>query len=64
MEHIENDEQFQGLRVNKGTSEQPTVNPYLNNFKKFKRKTYTASEYVEGILKGNITILGAGCNPY
>ncbi|MBB4035203.1 LAO/AO transport system kinase [Dysgonomonas hofstadii] len=58
MEHIENDEQFQGLRVNKGTSEQPTVNPYLNNFKKFKRKTYTASEYVEGILKGNITILG------
>lgn len=58
MEHIENDEQFQGLRVNKGTSEQPTVNPYLNNFKKFKRKEYTVSEYVEGIIKGNITILG------
>jgi len=58
MEHIENDEQFQGLRVNKGTSEQPTVNPYLDTFKKFKRKIYTASEYVEGILKGNITILG------
>ncbi|MDH6308794.1 LAO/AO transport system kinase [Dysgonomonas sp. PFB1-18] len=58
MEHIENDEQFQGLRVNKGTTEQPTVNPYLDNFKKYKRKNYTASEYVEGILKGNITILG------
>ncbi|GAB6009019.1 methylmalonyl Co-A mutase-associated GTPase MeaB [Dysgonomonas reticulitermitis] len=58
MEHIENDDQFQGLRVNKGISEQPTVNPYLNNFKKFKRKVYTVSEYVEGILKGNITILG------
>lgn len=58
MEHIENDEQFQGLRVNKGISEQPTINPYLNNFKKFKRKVYTISEYVEGILKGNITILG------
>jgi len=58
MEHIENDEQFQSLRVNKGTSEQPTVNPYLGDFKKFKRKTYTVSEYVEGILKGNITILG------
>lgn len=58
MEHIENDDQFQGLRVNKGTTEQPTVNPYLNNFKKFKRKTYTPSEYVEGILKGNISILG------
>lgn len=58
MEHIENEEQFQGLRVNKGTSEQPSVNPYLNNFKKFKRKTYTITEYVEGILKGNISILG------
>lgn len=58
MEHIENEDQFQGLRVNKGTTEQPSVNPYLNSFKKFKRKTYTVSEYVEGILKGNISILG------
>ncbi len=58
MEHIENDNQFKGLRVNKGISEQPTINPYLNNFKKFKRKAYTVSEYVEGILKGNISILG------
>ncbi len=58
MEHIENDDQYQGLRVNKGISEQPTVNPYLDNYKKFKRKVYTVSEYVEGILKGNITILG------
>jgi LAO/AO transport system kinase len=58
MEHIENDEKFQGLKVNKGISEQPTVNPYLNNFKKFKRKRYSAKEYIEGILKVNITILG------
>lgn len=58
MEHIENDSQFQGLRVNKGTSEQPSVNPYLNNFKKFKRKNYSVAEYVDGILKGNISILG------
>lgn len=58
MEHIENNEEYQGLRVNKGTSEQPTINPYLDNFKRFKRKTYSVSEYVEGIRKGNITILG------
>ncbi|MDR1882775.1 MAG: methylmalonyl Co-A mutase-associated GTPase MeaB [Prevotella sp.] len=58
MEHFENDEQFQGLRVNKGITEQPVVNPYLNDFKKFKRKAYTVPEYVEGILKGDITILG------
>jgi len=58
MEHIENDDQFQGLRVNKGTSEQPTVNPYLNNFRKYKRKIYTVAEYVDGIIKGDISILG------
>lgn len=58
MEHIENDDQFQGLKVNKGISEQPTVNPYLSDFKRFKRKNYTISEYIEGILKGNISILG------
>lgn len=56
-DHIENDEQFQGLKVNKGTSEQPIVNPYMKDFKRFKRKSYTVSEYVEGILKGNISIL-------
>lgn len=56
MDHIENDEQFKGLKVNKGTNEQPTVNPYIN-FNRFKRKEYTVSEYVEGILKGNIAIL-------
>lgn len=56
MNHIENDDQFKGLQVNKGISEQPTVNPYIN-FKKYKRKKYTASEYVEGILKGDISIL-------
>ncbi|MFT3994228.1 MAG: methylmalonyl Co-A mutase-associated GTPase MeaB [Dysgonomonas sp.] len=57
MEHIENDDKFQGLKVNKGTSEQPTINPYLSDFKRFKKKTYTPNEYVEGILKGNISIL-------
>lgn len=57
MEHPENDPQYQGLKVNKGISEQPTVNPYMKNFKQFKRKSYTVSEYVEGILKGNISLL-------
>lgn len=57
MEHIENDDQFQGLRVNKGTNEQPTINPYLKDFTRFKRKSYTVSEYVDGILKGDIAIL-------
>ncbi|MFR9166982.1 MAG: methylmalonyl Co-A mutase-associated GTPase MeaB [Dysgonomonas sp.] len=57
MEHPENDCQFQNLKVNEGTSDKPIVNPYLTDFKKYKRRTYSVSEYVDGILKGNISIL-------
>jgi len=57
MDHIENDDEFKSLQVNKGTSKQPIVNPYLKDFKKFKRKQYSVSEYVEGILKKDISIL-------
>lgn len=55
MTHPENDPQYLGLKVNQGTDDKPTINPYLN-FKK-KKKTYTVDEYVEGILSGNISIL-------
>ena len=55
MEHPENDELYKGLKVNKGISDAPSVNPYLK--KRIQRKEYTPAEFVEGILKGNITIL-------
>ena len=55
MEHPENDEAYKGLKVNSGVEDVPTVNPYLK--KRVKRRQYTPAEYVEGILKGNITIL-------
>ena len=55
MEHPENDSQYKGLKVNKGIENVPTINPYLK--KRVKRRTYTPSEFVEGILKGDITIL-------
>lgn len=54
MEHPENDGQYKGLKVNKGIADVPIVNPYL---KKQHRREYSPSEFVEGILKGNITIL-------
>jgi LAO/AO transport system kinase len=57
MEHPENSSCFEALKVNEGTTEKPTVNPYLKDFKRYKRKTYSVSEYVEGILKGDISIL-------
>jgi LAO/AO transport system kinase len=55
MEHPENDAQYKGLKVNKGISGVPAVNPYLKQ--RLQRKEYTPSEFVEGIRQGNITIL-------
>lgn len=52
--HPENDEQYKGLKVNKGVDNAPIVSPYL---KRRKSKKYTAADYVEGILKGNMAML-------
>lgn len=57
MEHPENDTQYKGLQVNGGVSSQPTVNPYLR-FKPRRRATLTPADYVDGIVKGNVSILG------
>jgi LAO/AO transport system kinase len=55
--HIENEACYGGLSVNKGIEQPPAVNPYLQKTRRAKRKNYSAEEYVEGILKGDITIL-------
>ena len=57
MEHIENDNKYEGLAVNKGVAQPPAVNPYLNKIRKVRRRQYTAAEYTEHILKGDITVL-------
>lgn len=58
MKHIENDEQYQGLCVNKGVeTPPPTVNPYLNTLRRKRKTLFSPQEYVDGILKGDITIL-------
>ena len=54
-EHPENDPAYKGLSVNEGVDKAPVVNPYRQ--KKIKRKQYSSSEFVEGILAGNITML-------
>jgi LAO/AO transport system kinase len=55
MEHPENDEQYRGLKVNRGVTDVPAVSPY---FRKIPRhRSYSASDFVEGILNGNIAIL-------
>lgn len=57
MDHPENSEEYKGLTVNKGIEQPATVNPYLKNRKRPQRRQFSAGEYVEGILKGNVTIL-------
>lgn len=57
MEHPENNEAYKGLTVNKGIEQPSTVNPYLKNRKRPQRRQFTVGEYVEGILKGDITVL-------
>lgn len=54
MEHPENSAEYQGLKVNKGVNGQPIVNPY---FKRVRRTDLTVQDYVQGILRGDITIL-------
>jgi LAO/AO transport system kinase len=53
--HPENDPAYKGLKVNKGVEDAPMINPYRKTTPK--RSRYSASEFVEGILKGNISLL-------
>lgn len=56
MEHPENSSEYKGLTVKSGVEQPSTVNPYLKRGR-FKRHEYTVGEMVEGILKGNVTVL-------
>lgn len=55
MQHIENNEQFAGLTVNSGVEQPPVVNPYMKPRRR--RQLPSTAELVEGILKGDVTML-------
>ena len=57
MEHPENSEEYKGLTVNAGIEQPSTINPYLKLRKKVRRREYTVDEFVDGIVKGNMTVL-------
>ncbi len=57
MEHPENSAEYEGLMVNAGVDHQEIVNPYLNHMRKKRQKLFTVDEYVEGILRGDVTRL-------
>ena len=57
MEHPENSSEYAGLVVNNGVEQPSNINPYLKR-KRFARRQLTANDYVEGLLKGDTSILG------
>ena len=57
MKHPENSEEYKGLTVNAGIEQPAMVNPYLKLRKRQRRRTFSVGEYVEGILKGDISVL-------
>ena len=56
MEHPENSSEYKGLAVNSGVVSPGSINPYFKNRRK-SRPTLSVQDYVDGIIKGNITIL-------
>lgn len=55
MEHPENDPAYKGLTVNEGVDQPSSINPYLK--RRPQRPLISVDEYVDGIVKGNVTIL-------
>lgn len=57
MEHPENDDAYKGLVVNAGVEQPSSVNPYFKGRKRPKKVELSVNDYVEGILKGDVTVL-------
>jgi LAO/AO transport system kinase len=55
MEHPENNEEYKGLTVNAGIEQPDQVNPYMK--RRPRRRQLSVAEFVDGIVKGNITVL-------
>ena len=57
MEHPENDNAYKGLKVNGGVEKLDSINPYLATMKRRRAAQLSADEYVDGILRGDVTVL-------
>lgn len=57
MEHPENDKIYKGLKVNGGVEPLGSVNPYLSSMRRKRPAALTVNDYVEGILRGDVTML-------
>ena len=56
MEHPENSSEYAGLQVNSGVDQPAIINPYLKR-SRFRRREMTVDEMVQGIVKGDVTVL-------
>ncbi len=57
-EHIENHPGYKGLKVNEGIEQPAPVNEEsVRRFLQKRKRSYSVNEYLDGILKGDITIL-------
>ena len=54
--HPENNEEYAGLKVNRGIERPDIVSPYLS-VKRKRRKSLSVNDYVEGIVKGDVSTL-------
>ena len=57
MEHPENDSAYKGLKVNCGVETLGPVNPYLSQMRRKRATQLSVNDYVEGILRGDVTVL-------
>ncbi len=57
MEHPENDKAYKGLKVNEGVEQPKTLNPYLSQMRRKRAPVLSVNDYVDGILRGDVTIL-------
>lgn len=57
MEHPENNEAYKGLKVNDGVEALGSVNPYLATMRRKKAAQLSVGDYVDGILRGDVTVL-------
>ena len=57
MEHPEKSAEYKGLTVNQGVDKVSIVNPHLKRFRKKRTRIFSVGEYVEGIVKGDISML-------
>jgi len=56
MEHPENSKEYTGLQVNQGVAQPSIINPYMKR-SRFRRHELSVAEMVEGIVRGDVTIL-------